>query len=143
MLRRTIRRIAISLAISSLPTYCAAGEHSVEATAIFNLLGCSVDALLPIHMKTWRFNADRGDEFAQIQITETTAKLSKCDDEAISPAVKAAGDNADLAAAIKEFYLKDKAYIHALGTQAEKYAFDQQIEAATRVTMEMKLAGIK
>lgn len=141
-LRFHLRPNSISIFCAALLLVTTSSGHADDS--IIRLMSCTADIMLPIHMQTWRFNAARGDDqFAANQITETVARLSRCDDENLAAAVHSAGDNKDLVTAVKDYYLKDKALIPVIGTPVERNARREQQEAATRITMELTLAGAK
>lgn len=136
--------IAFSLLCIATFTFgqAPASEESQQAKDIRALMICTSDILGNFEMKTLLLKAANGDSSAHDQYNARRQSMLKCTDETFPAAVKAAGDNADLKAAVKEMYLKERDYIVVLGRN-EGPAERARSEARDRVLMEMKVAGIK
>lgn len=115
---------------------------SDQAKAIRREMICMADFIGIGQAKNDVLRSARGDRDAEKSYLDYTAKLNKCLEDGLSPAIAAAGDNADLKAAIKDFYIKAGEYVVVLGMNDSQAQHDES-EAMSKVAMEMKLAGIK
>lgn len=73
------------------------------------------------------------------------ASMYKCDDDALAESLSAAGNFADLKAALKDLYIKDRAYISSAMENriAQNRAENDRSQAIDRAQMEAKISGAK
>lgn len=123
-----MKRLALALLFLSAP---AAAQDS---TTIWGFTKCAAP------MRTMQLEAAiRSNSGWQ----DILAGMYRCDDEALAAGTAAAGDSGDLKAAVKELYIKDRAYVSSFteGRMQRATAEHERAQALDRVRMEAKAAG--
>jgi hypothetical protein len=137
---RKVYGAGILAAFTSVFATCATAAPDFAAINELNACTAKITALYHPHRLAVRAGM-QGDSTLIHQYEAEIAKINACLDDGLDPAVKAAGADADLRNAVKDFYVKSKAYVKTFDGPADRINELAKNNSWEKTAMEMKLAA--